>query len=86
MASASREQVVAVIVRVLSPFIGEAMAGASARGVCERLKLDRARLDENEIRSLLDNMSPGLNVFVGRDKTQQLVQEIWRGIRMQEGS
>lgn len=72
--------VVATIVRVLSPHLGESMARASTRGVCEKLGLRGETLSPEETSALVTKLASGLRVFVGREKAEQAVEEIRRGL------
>lgn len=64
------------IARVLAPYLGENMARAAVRGHAQRLGLRGERPAEGEIERLLDALGPGLGVFVGRDKTQRILDEV----------
>ena len=65
-----------VVVRGLAPWIGENMARAAVEGQAEKLGLRGKPIDAKEVESLLAVLSPGLNVFIGREKTAQIVAEI----------
>lgn len=64
------------IVRVLAPYLGENMARAAVRGHAERMGLRGANPSEGELERLLDAIGPGLGVFVGRDKTKRILDEV----------
>ena len=81
--SAARERVVVVVVGAITPYVGATMAGASVRGFCTRLGLDVPVLDRAQVTRLLDALAPGLDVYVGKDKTTIIVREIWMTLDMQ---
>ena len=55
------------------------MARASVRGHCEKLGFG-AVLAEAEIGKLIDALSAGLSVFVGREKATQIRVEVQRAL------
>jgi hypothetical protein len=69
-----------VIVKTLAPYIGENMARASVRGQCDKLHLIPSAIRPEQVTTIVDALAPGLNVFVGRDKTAQIVDAIRRAI------
>ena len=68
------------LVRILGPFIGQAMARASVDGQWEKLKLG-PEADEGGVEQLLAALAPGLNVFVGRKKGEALMAEAALAVR-----
>ena len=78
--TATKDQVIAILVRALSPYVGATMAGASVRGLCDRLVLDRAQLGRAQVETLIEALAPGLHVFVGKERTRVVVREIWTAI------
>jgi hypothetical protein len=76
---ATKDKVIAVLVQALSPYIGAAMASASARGLCERLALGGS-LSRAEVARLIEALEPGLHVFAGKERTRVVIDEIWRAI------
>jgi hypothetical protein len=81
-----KEQLIALLVRAFSPYVGATMAGASARGVCERLAPDRSTIDHAGVTAILAELEPGLHVYIGKEKTDQVVRELWAAIRALGGS
>ena len=65
-----------VIVRVLAPYLGPNMAGAIARGQCDKLGIRLAPVSDAQLASLADALRPGLNVFVGRDNAERILREV----------
>lgn len=72
---APKEHVTARIVRVLAPHIGENMARASVHGHCDKLGFG-LHVDEKQVVALVNALSTGLNVFVGREKANEILGEI----------
>jgi hypothetical protein len=77
---AQRVDVLSTIVRGLTPYVGATMARASTHGVSEKLRLSRAELTGAEARTLVDALAPGLAVFIGRDKSRTVIEEIWAAV------
>jgi hypothetical protein len=75
--TAAKDQVIAILVRALSPYVGATMASASVRGLCEKLRLDGAKLGRPEVEGLVDALAPGLHVYIGKEKARGVVQQIW---------
>ena len=69
-----REDVSVGLVRILGPFIGQAMARASVDGQWDKLNLG-AEAEDDGVEQLLAALAPGLNVFVGRKKGEALMAE-----------
>jgi hypothetical protein len=68
------------IIQVLSPYLGESMARASIRGVCEKLGLQGDALSAADADALVSKLASGLRVFIGREKTDQVVVEMKRAL------
>jgi len=75
--TATKDQVIAILVRALSPYVGATMASASVRGLCEKLRLDAANLGRAEVERLLDALAPGLHVYIGKEKAKAVLEQIW---------
>jgi hypothetical protein len=78
--TATKDQVIAILVRALSPYVGATMASASVRGLCDRLVFGRSQLGRAQVETLIESLAPGLHVFVGKEKTRVVVSEIWSAI------
>ena len=68
------------IIEVLAPYLGETMARASTRGVCDKLGLRGDRMSAEEAEALVAKLASGLRVFVGREKAAQVVEEMRRSL------
>jgi hypothetical protein len=75
-----KQKVVAIIEDVITPYIGQTMAKASTQVHCEKLGLAREQITTEEIESLLDRLRKAMLVFVGREKTEQILTQINRTI------
>ena len=71
---------VEVVVSALAPYLGTNMARAAVNGHQVKLRLSPT-LAGADLDKLLDALMPGLGVFVGRDKTRQVADEIRRAVR-----
>jgi hypothetical protein len=65
-------QAVDVIVGVLAPHIGETTARAATSAHCRKLQLGE-RTDASKLQALLEQLRIGLNVFVGRERSAEVV-------------
>ena len=74
--TATRDQVLAILVSALSPYVGATMASASVRGLYQKLELEGAQLGRGQIERLIDALAPGLHVYVGKEKALMIVAEI----------
>ena len=81
-----RVPALAIVVQALTPYVGPTMAGASVRGICERLGLDPATLHGNQLEKLLQALEPGLDVYVGKEKARRVVSEVRAAVAALGGS
>jgi hypothetical protein len=70
--SYEREAVVAAAQAELAPAVGRTMAGAAVRAQCEKLGLDAGRITAEQLATLLDRLTLGLVVFVGRGQAEEI--------------
>ena len=69
--------VLQTIAEELSPYLGQTMAKSSVEVHCRSLKIDQtAVVTTDQINALLQKLSMGLNIFVGKDKTVSLMETI----------
>jgi hypothetical protein len=73
---AERGHAVDAIIRTLAPYLGPNMARAATLGHCEKLGLSSTSLDDTQLEGLLSALTPGLAVFVGRSKTDQIIETL----------
>ncbi len=69
-----------IVVAALAPYLGSNMARAAVNGQTFKLHLSPT-LEGKDLDRLLDALMPGLGVFVGRDKTREVADEIRRAVR-----
>ncbi len=67
-------QAVDLIVGVLAPHIGETTARAATSAHCRKLQLD-GRTDASKLQALLEQLRIGLNVFVGRERSAEVIAQ-----------
>jgi hypothetical protein len=65
---------------VLAPYMGHTLSGASLRGHCDKLGIGEQEVSADQINALLAAMRPGLHVFVGEEKTAQIVREMRKAV------
>lgn len=80
LTTASQQQVLEILVRVLTPYLGAAMAGAAARGLCQKCAVNGENIARAQIERLIEDLAPGLHVYIGKEKTQAVVRQIWSAI------
>jgi hypothetical protein len=68
--------VVETIVDAISPYIGQMMAQSSIQLHCKRLGIDASRIQGSQVEQLLQQISLGLNIFIGREKTESVMRDI----------
>lgn len=64
----------------ISPYIGEMMAKTSIETHCKRLGIDVSKVTEADAERLLQQLGLGLNVFIGREKTEAVMLQIRKSI------
>ncbi len=77
LTTATKDQVLRILVQALAPYVGVTMASASVKGLCQKLGLDGATLRRAEVERLIDALAPGLHVYVGKEKARAIVGAIW---------
>lgn len=65
-----------IVVRVLAPALGANMARSIARGQWDKLGIVGDALSERQLTELTEALRPGLNVFVGRGNTDQVLAQL----------
>jgi len=61
---------------LIAPVLGENMARSAVQAQCQKLGLMDGTATREQLCTLIDKIGQGLNVFVGRDKAQQLVGQM----------
>jgi hypothetical protein len=73
------------IVRVMAPYIGDTMARAAASAHCQKLGIGNGVIQAEQVEQLLGRLGTGLNVFLGRPRSVEVVQEARRALAALEG-
>ena len=63
----------------MAPYIGKTMAQSSIAMHSKKVGIDQT-IDPSQFEELLRRLALGLNIFIGRDKTTALVDEIRSGV------
>ena len=69
------------IAEVITPYIGAMMARSSVDMYCKRLGID-GTIDHGQLNELLRQLALGLAIFIGRDKTDNVMAEIRAGVEI----
>jgi hypothetical protein len=78
--------VVAHVVDVLHPYIGETMARSSARAHCARLGIPpTGTMTEEQAEALVARLASALKVFLPKEKCVMLVARLRRALGLVEG-
>jgi hypothetical protein len=72
--------VLEVIQASLSPYVGRLMASTAAAAHCRTLGIDGDRIDGGQLDQLLEKLTLGLVIFVGKDKTDAVIASIRRAL------
>jgi hypothetical protein len=74
------EEALRTIVRVVSPYVGETMARSSAAAHCQKLGIGPT-IAADQLEALLSRLGSGLNIFLGREKSSRVVEEMRQALR-----
>ena len=80
-----KKKALTLIEGVISPYIGKTMAKASTDVHCEKLGIVADKITAKEVEALLDRLAKAMTVFVGKEKTEKLVDEMQATIRLEGG-
>jgi hypothetical protein len=76
-----REGACDAFVRILSPHLGETMARASVDRHLQTLGLSRDKAAPSDLDQVIGWLAQGLNVFLGRAQTAQVVEQMRQAAR-----
>ena len=71
-----RQATVDVLTSGLAPYLGPSVARSAVLGVVARVALAGPVLDDAGVERILGELRPGLSVFVGRDKAEEVMVAI----------
>ncbi len=72
------------ISRVIGPHIGDTMARAATIAHCRKLGIGERVVSGAQLESLLERLGSGLNVFVGRARSSEVIAEVRRALAARE--
>jgi hypothetical protein len=72
-------EAVEVIVGVMAPYIGDTMARSAAQAHCRKLGFGET-VSATEADLLLQRLGSGLNIFLGREKSAEVLAETRRAL------
>ncbi len=76
---------VQVIATVLAPHIGGTMARSAAEAHCRKLDLLDGTIGSEQVEQLLGRLGSGLNIFLGREKSGDVMAEVRRALETAGG-
>lgn len=76
----TKAEVLDALAAVLSPYVGETMARASAQAHCEKLGVRGEAISAAETETLVAKLASGLNVFVGRERAAGVLDEMRKAV------
>ena len=69
-----------IIMRALVPHVGETMARAATVAQCRRLEIPEPTMSAADAERLLQALSNGLNVLVGKKRSAEAVRAAWEAL------
>jgi len=72
---------VQVMVKVMSPYIGDTMARSAAEAHCQKLGFGGGPISSAQLEALLGKVGAGLNIFLGREKAASVIAEVRRELQ-----
>ena len=79
------DELLTELARVLTPHVGRTMAEASTRAQCQKLGLNGPTLAPDQAEALIAKLGSGLAVFVGRQTSASVVEEMRRAVAAAPG-
>jgi hypothetical protein len=71
-------EAVQVMVKVMSPYIGDTMARSAAEAHCQRLGVGSGPISQDQLEAVLGKVGAGLNIFLGRERAATVIAEVRR--------
>jgi hypothetical protein len=78
-------QVTAVLVGVIAPYIGQNMARSAVEAHAASLGFATGPLADEQAEALVTKLGVGLNIFVGREKSARVVDEMRQALAEAKG-
>lgn len=69
-----------VITRAMAPYVGDTMARASTLAHARRLGIGGPTVEPTDVEALLQGISNGLNVFLGKVRSAEAVRSAWEAL------
>ena len=69
-----------IITRALTPHVGETMARTATLAHCRKLGIGEPFVQTSDVERLLQGLSNGLNVFVGKARSAEAVRSAWEAL------
>jgi hypothetical protein len=76
MADTNRENVLETIAGVITPYLGQGMARSAVTAHAQKLGVDGPRITPEQVETLMGKIGAGLNIFVGREKSAAILEEV----------
>jgi hypothetical protein len=76
----TKAEVLDALATVLSPYLGETMARASAQTHCDKIGVRGDAISDAEVDALVGKLASGLNVFVGRERAAGVLGEMKKAV------
>jgi len=78
MADTNGGNVLETIAGVISPYLGPGMARSAVEAHARKLGVDGPHITPEQIETLMAKIGAGLNIFVGREKSSAILEEVKR--------
>lgn len=68
--------VLETITGVIAPYLGQGMARSAVKAHAQKLGVDGPHITPEQIETLMAKIGAGLNIFVGREKSSAILEEV----------
>jgi len=79
-------EAVQTVVKVMAPYIGDTMARSATEAHCEKLGIAGDSVSPGQLDALLGKLGGGLNIFLGREKSAALINEVRQAVTAREAA
>ncbi len=80
------DAVCAKIVESVAPYLGQTMAQASVSTQRQKLGIEGTHITADQVEALVSRIGLGLKIFVGRDKSAEIVRKLQTTVRTMGGT